>query len=930
MRYLCTSFLIVVIAGARLGAADDAPIPFPDLAPQVGEILANEYYDPSRFQPRVMVERALRALEQAEIALDLEWTDAGITLRHGDDASEIEAAEPADLRAAMLILDRLSAALEERFEPQRLRQLEYSMLNGALQSLDPHTLLMPPRPASEFKESMQAKFYGIGAFLNQSDGMVRIERVMPGLPADQAGIEDGDVILAVDGEKISGLSLSQVVRRIKGPKGTEVLLTVERETEAGEHREVDIAITRDLVKVVTMVHHRQGNVGYVRMDEFNRRSNLDLWDRILRLSRGDEPVKAFVLDLRFNGGGLLGQAHRISDFFLPAGREIVQTVYLGQEPKELKAGRRQLLEVPMVVLVSPSSASASEILAGSLQLNDRAVIVGQKTFGKGTVQTIRELKDESQLKYTIQEYRLPGGVSIQERGVHPDVELLQHRIREDGELDLVPYTSQREEDQEFSLTADVLDDHDAVYRLGWVAEHWTDEQWKHSRPSSRNFRPDQEAAFVIGLVAAALARPDAGARLARGHEEEDLRSAMLDLLGEPIAAASRAESERISEILAEREPPIPWGEELAFDGPLEVLYDGPATLVAGEEVDLTFRVANRGDVPATQLFGLIEADDASPFWEDEVVFGEVAPGGTASGSLRIQVPPRVYSGEERFVLRIFQDDRAELLAEHPVVVRLEGKPRPRFGYEWRLYDAESGEDRPLVLDGDNRLEVEVTNHGAGDAFESTLYVFKDGDSYTQLGEGRFRLPALPSGESATVIVPLSVRSEPPPGMREVEPGERVVLQLRLEENPGEGVDARYRGGFFHTLELARPGRPGENAEGPTTGTVVEPSLALASERTGEERVAVSLRLRDDNPRYLSMFRGDDKIRLLPLGEGAGDDEINFTLDLEPGINSFRFVAADADDVISIQPLRLWGPHEPRVTTAKGDGDGGGSGEVLIP
>ena len=291
---------------------------------------------------------------------------------------------------------------------------------------------MPPEPAREFSEDIRGEFYGIGAFLNQEEGVITIERVMPGLPAEKADVQDGDIILGIDGEKTAGLSLEQAVRRIKGPKGTTVVLTVERKAAPAP---VDIPVTRDLVQVITMRAKRVGDVGYVRMDEFNANTFRSLCKDILDLQKPG-PMKAFVLDLRFNGGGLLDQARLISDIFLPKGEEIVRTVTSDGQPQIYKSSARQLLDVPMAILTSGGSASAAEILSGALQRDERAVIVGSTTFGKGSVQTIKDLGDGSRLKLTIQEYQLPGGVSIQDVGVTPDLRLIQHTVRKDGVIDL--------------------------------------------------------------------------------------------------------------------------------------------------------------------------------------------------------------------------------------------------------------------------------------------------------------------------------------------------------------------------------------------------------------------------------------------------------------------------------------------------------------
>ena len=376
-----------LMAGAlpltALSAADE-PVPFPGMANHVGNIIADDYYDADRIHPRVMVERGLWTLEGAEISLDTEWSDGSITLKVADQMVIIPAPEPDSIYGAMRILDSMRSALEglDVFEPSERRNLAYAMINGALQSLDPHTLVLPPEPADEFAEEIRGEFFGIGAYLSQQDGIVQIDRVMDGLPAHIGGVRDGDIILAVNGERTVGLSLAQAVARIKGPKGTEVVLMVERDGADGPEVH-ELSIIRDRIQLVTMRSYRAGSVGYVRMDEFNRKTASDLYTELLRLrAASEEPLRGFVLDMRFNSGGLLAQAKAITDFFLGGRNEIVRTVSLGRRDQISYSSAKTLLDLPMVVMVGPGSASAAEIVAGALQLNDRALVAGRTTFGK--------------------------------------------------------------------------------------------------------------------------------------------------------------------------------------------------------------------------------------------------------------------------------------------------------------------------------------------------------------------------------------------------------------------------------------------------------------------------------------------------------------------------------------------------------------------
>ncbi len=907
---------LVLLAAVGLVRAEDGEV-LPRLAPTVGEYLKSDYYDQTRFHPRIMVERALRALETSEVSIDTAWKDDVITLTMTTVVKQIPAKEPKDIDEAMALVEVVRLALDAApgLTKERKRDLGYALVNGTLAALDPHTVLMPPEPAREFSEDIRGEFYGIGAFLNQDEGVITIERVMPGLPAEKADVQDGDIILGIDGEKTAGLSLEQAVRRIKGPKGTTVTLTVERKSSPTP---VDIPVTRDLVQVITMRAKRVGDVGYVRMDEFNANTFRSLCKDILDLQKPG-PMKAFVLDLRFNGGGLLDQARLISDIFLPKGEEIVRTVTADGQPQIYKSSARQLLDVPMAILTSGGSASAAEILSGALQRDERAVIVGSTTFGKGSVQTIKDLGDGSRLKLTIQEYQLPGGVSIQDVGVTPDLRLIQHTVRKDGVIDLVPFTNQREEDDEFALVNTHLYEHSAALELGWLSHFQERETLKKSAISARDFVPDQEASLVVDLVGQAVAGGDEVVAAAeQASKVRGLRKFLIDQLKAPVGARAEIESTALATALAGRAPAVAWGPATPVPaGALTLTYSGPAAVTAGETASLTFQIANAAGVDLGRLYGVVKADKFSPLWEDEVVIGMVPPKGSATGTLSFKVPPRLYGGEERFNLELYQDGRSERLASVPVRVQIQPVARPRFSYTWRL--EEPGGDGQLNPGEAAALQLTLKNDGEGASAKIDLRVFKEGeDHFVQLSDTRSKLEPLAKDGTATVKIPLTVKKEWLRSDKTVMPftGDAIKLLVRAEERFEEGIDGRYRATMFNTLTI------------PVNAPVVphaiaQPAMVLVASTVGADNAAtVTVKVVDPGLKFLTVFQDEDKTALLPAAKLGADGLFTTTLTLKPGANSVRIVAIDQDDVDEVLPLRLWGEGtrpekaKPEKTAAK--------------
>jgi carboxyl-terminal processing protease len=297
------------------------------------------------------------------------------------------------------------------------QQLIYGAIRGMLATLDPHSTFMDPEQFSAVKSEAQGEFGGIGIeIVQRQDKMVVVARY-DDTPAQRAGVQIGDAIVGVDGSTVKGMSLAELVRRIKGAPGTHLVLTVER----GRSRAVeDLRLVRDRIQIASVDARKLESFGYVRIRSFTERTGHDLGKALDQLKK-DGAITGLVLDLRDNPGGLLDQAVRVADAWLSTGI-IVSTEGRHRQPDiEMAHPKATELEYPMVILVNGGTASASEIVAGALQDHGRALIMGTQSFGKGSVQTVIELEDQSALKLTIAKYFTPKHRSIQGTGITPDV-----------------------------------------------------------------------------------------------------------------------------------------------------------------------------------------------------------------------------------------------------------------------------------------------------------------------------------------------------------------------------------------------------------------------------------------------------------------------------------------------------------------------------
>ena len=330
------------------------------------------------------------------------------------------------------IFERIRSTYVEEVDDAALIE---AAINGMLTSLDPHSSYLPPKDYDEMQVETRGEFGGLGIEVTQEDGFVKVVSPIDDTPADRAGIEAGDFVTHIDGDSVLGLTLSEAVDLMRGPVGEEIVLTIFGE---GVDEPFDITIVRDIIKLTAVKVRTEGRAIVVRITSFTEKTYPNLVEGIaeeIEANGGVDNIDGFILDLRNNPGGLLNQAIAVSDAFLDAG-EIVSTRgryesdsdRFNAQPGDLAEGK------PIVLLINGGSASASEIVAGALQDHRRAIVVGTKSFGKGSVQTIMPVQGDGAMRLTTARYYTPSGRSIQALGVMPDI-LVEQRPKVEVEED---------------------------------------------------------------------------------------------------------------------------------------------------------------------------------------------------------------------------------------------------------------------------------------------------------------------------------------------------------------------------------------------------------------------------------------------------------------------------------------------------------------
>ena len=325
------------------------------------------------------------------------------------------------------VLEKIQNEYVEEVDQDKIMD---SAINGALQSLDPFSAYMNPKVFEESQSETSGEFGGLGIEVSMEAGVVKVIAPIDDTPASKAGIKAGDYIVKINGEQVQGKTLMEAVNLMRGPEGTSIEITVRRK---GLRKAKIFKITREIIEIKSVISKIVDNkVGYLRLRAFNENSSSQLKKEISKIEKNKKLV-GYILDLRNNPGGLLSQAVTISDFFLNDGEIVSTKGRKKRENRKFFAKKGDKIDgKPLIVLINNGSASASEIVAGALQDQKRAILLGETTFGKGSVQSIIPLKNRGAIRLTISKYYLPSGKSISEVGVVPDIKV-------------------EEEDEEFSI-----------------------------------------------------------------------------------------------------------------------------------------------------------------------------------------------------------------------------------------------------------------------------------------------------------------------------------------------------------------------------------------------------------------------------------------------------------------------------------------------
>ncbi|HSH68404.1 MAG TPA: S41 family peptidase, partial [Deferrisomatales bacterium] len=625
---------------------------------QVFWYVQKKYVEPERAEPRGMLKGALQALETQypEVLVEIDGERATVRVDEVSQTFDLKRSDRFSAAAELLneVLGFVQAQLGDEVDK---KDLFYFALNGALDNLDPHSNVFSPKHFKEFMIGTRGSFGGIGFVFGIRDGDMTIITPIDGTPAARGGLRSGDRILYIDGEPSINMAVDMAANKMRGEPGTQVTLTLARE---GWPEPKAITFTREVIHVDSVESHvldgpDQAPVLYAKVKNFQKDTTQELTKAVQAAEKGQTPVRGIILDLRNNPGGLLEQAIALSEGFLDEGT-IVATRGPEADANSRSEARADtpISTLPLIVLINQGSASASEIVSGALKPT-RALLVGQKTFGKGSVQKLFPLTDSGALKLTVAQYLTPGDISIQSIGIQPDILVYPAQV-EEGRVRLgLPPDHMKEADLDHAFT------------------EWGNSSGK-PQAELQFFQPGKEdAGDGEGDAQRSFAELSAEEKRQRIAEDFEVRFSRQVFAALAPGAASRQalinaaqavletvrgeETARIRDAL--KGFGVQWDDAASSAGAaLQVLPAEEVRLPGGETTGVTLQVTNTGSTTAHRVWGRTESDN--PWLNNlDFVFGSVAPGETRSWTHPVEVPKSAQDRWDTFTLHL----RAAGLAE---------------------------------------------------------------------------------------------------------------------------------------------------------------------------------------------------------------------------------------------------------------------------
>lgn len=784
-------FLALSPSLALRKASDDKLQYVPKLFDDLALSLKTYYLDPQRVQPRALMRKALSALENAvdEIYVEDSNPDKPIVSVHLNSKVSVHSlAGIDDLDDAVFMLKSLFGFIQKNYRGELgVGNIQYAVANGFLSGLDPHTLVFNPKEFQEFSVHIEGEIFGVGMYVGTRDGKLTVIQVLKGTPAEQAGFRKDDTITKINDESTINMTVTEAVNKIRGPRKSKLTLTVKRTSRSDPSKvetiPIDVYRDRVVIKSVesTLINDWEGPgvgakdspVGYVSVTNFDNHTTRSLREHLAKLkaANDDNSLSGLILDLRGNSGGLLRQAIEMSDLFLNKGDIVIQASQ-GQILHKDQADKQPTDEpdYPIVLLSDRGSASGAEIVIGALQKNDRGIVLGTRTFGKGSVQQLHRLESAqgAQLKITVSEYLIPGNISIQENGVVPDISAQPVTLPSDptaGRINLFPRDrGLSEKDYDRHLISQFAKDEQPSFTMKYLHD-------------PEKYDPDHDP-FVTGDLQPTKDKLVGTALAFLGLMQDDYRrSVLLEKKKDKVEAIEARLFHEVVERLGSLE--INWENGTNSETKNATLQIETKRIEepSGDEEDpvpvkkllVTASLTNQSDQPLYRVKGITHSDYFL-YKNYEFLFGKVKPGETIERSVRMRLPYFPHPRNDLLEVQLSGDDD-EVFLTQTSSVESKNIGRPRFAFKAGLFDNKTNQALTQLQPGvEASLRVKVKNVGDAPAHKGVVILRNSTGRQVFLERGRIEFTELEASHETEAELTFSVRSGKPVSEYEFELG----------------------------------------------------------------------------------------------------------------------------------------------------------------
>lgn len=829
--------------------------------------IQKEYLDRERINPRQMLEGALDFVQRKVPEVLAQFEDQKSVLVTVDVASKRFSLKDLDSVGGLKnTLQDILSFIDMHYTGDLERpDIEYAAIDGILSTLDPHSSFMPPKVYQEFKVGTKGEFGGLGIVISVKDGNLTVIAPLDGTPAAFAGIKAGDRIVQIGDESAINMSLTDAVNMLRGEVGTKIKIVIER---PGRTEPLAMTLTRALINIESVQHdvlEQNGKrIAYLKVKSFQSNTNEDV-EAALKDIHSKGKIDGLILDVRNNPGGLLNQAVDLADHFINKGT-IVSTVGIGGSVFDSSEAHQPGTEpdYPIAVLINEGSASASEIVAGAIKELNRGIVIGHRSFGKGSVQTIFEVGGGAALKLTIAKYLAAGSLPIQSIGLSPDVELLPVTVDRKA-MDIVEDETISEKSLEKHLEEKGKEEPPA-YRVRFLLPK-EDESEEARSAKEYAKKPKIEDDFAVGLSRDLLAKVD-----------DSNRKKMIGEIKDPVAVAEEGQETEIAKQL--KALGIDWSSGKENGKPqLKVAFDikkGKTALKeikVGQEATIELKVTNIGSGPLYKLVGVGKSD--SPFLVNkEFVYGKLMPGETRSWEAPLKMPDALPTEELAMEVK-FEDEHSSIPVSINAVIPIKGKEPPRFAFSYKL--AERGGLKALRP---AHLNLDVVNIGKGTSNKDTVAQMSNESGENVFIEvGRATLGVLSPGSSKSA--PFRFHLTPEAKDANVKLDMTIFDSMRIDSvNQKIKINTE-------TGEMAPPA--GKRYEPP----LIE--IAPYPMSTADEHVHIKGTVRDNDAIHdYFVFVGDKKVAYVSNPNGTNEVKMDVDLPLKPGENLVVVAARDAN------------------------------------